>query len=521
MSKFLFHLGMWLVQRAILPLFVLGVILIIPRLGGAQADDPSPPDRVVKLIFIHHSCGENWLADGHGNLGRALIRNNYFVSDTNYGWGPDSIGDRTDIIDWPEWFIGSNSKRYLTALYKESGENSPYRRNISDPGGENQIIMFKSCFPNSNLEGRINDPPARGDGFTISNAKAIYNALLDCFASRPDKFFLAITAPPVQDGTYAANARAFNTWLVKEWLAGYTGSNVAVFDFYNVLTGPKNHHRFKKGAIEYITHRGRNTLYYPTNGDDHPSPAGNRKATEEFIPLLNVYYHRWNKGAPTAPPPKSEVKSVSLPLSKKEKAEKESPSTGLERGLERPTPPARGDDVIDDFEKQATGWVVFSDEGKSTKLSCRKDPSIFHGGKASLCIDYHIVPESWATCSLVYSSPQKWLHARGLTVYLHAERAGQAVVIVAYQGTSPDNLSHFEFRIQTKKEAVSGWQRVDIPWDKFTQASWEGDGSARFDPAQAMGMAFIVDTSDKESKSGRLWVDDVNFLPAEDSDRNG
>lgn len=30
---------------------------------GELADDPSPPDEPVKLIFIHHSCGDNWLAD--------------------------------------------------------------------------------------------------------------------------------------------------------------------------------------------------------------------------------------------------------------------------------------------------------------------------------------------------------------------------------------------------------------------------------------------------------------------------
>ena len=62
-----------------------------------QADDPSPPTAPVKLIFIHHSCGENWLADCDGGLGMALRDNNYFVSDTNYGWGPDGIGDSTDI----------------------------------------------------------------------------------------------------------------------------------------------------------------------------------------------------------------------------------------------------------------------------------------------------------------------------------------------------------------------------------------------------------------------------------------
>ena len=36
------------------------------------ADDPAPPVQPVKLVFIHHSCGENWLADmgsGHDSPG--------------------------------------------------------------------------------------------------------------------------------------------------------------------------------------------------------------------------------------------------------------------------------------------------------------------------------------------------------------------------------------------------------------------------------------------------------------------
>jgi hypothetical protein len=53
----------------------------------------------MRLIFIHHSTGENWLRDDYGELGKALSENNYFVSDTNYGWGPEGIGDRTDIIN--------------------------------------------------------------------------------------------------------------------------------------------------------------------------------------------------------------------------------------------------------------------------------------------------------------------------------------------------------------------------------------------------------------------------------------
>ena len=107
----------------------------------------SPPAAPVKLIFIHHSCGENWLSDSNGGLGKTLAQNNYFVSDTNYGWGPNSIGDRTDITDWPDWFTGPRSGEYLGALYSESEQHCQYARTAEDPGGENRIVMFKSCFP--------------------------------------------------------------------------------------------------------------------------------------------------------------------------------------------------------------------------------------------------------------------------------------------------------------------------------------------------------------------------------------
>ncbi|MFH2129125.1 MAG: hypothetical protein ABIK68_02025, partial [bacterium] len=199
--------------------------------------DPSSPTSTVKLIFIHHSTGENWLRDDYGELGTALMNNNYYVSDTNYGWGPNSIGDRTDIPDWIEWFNSANSDTYMNALFHEFGQNSEYSRLSVDPGGENEIVVFKSCFPNSNLEGNLDDPPDPEGWLTVGHARWVYNQILDTFQTHPDKLFVVITAPPVTDSSYGANARAFNNWLVSNWLEenNYPLSNVAVFDFYNVL----------------------------------------------------------------------------------------------------------------------------------------------------------------------------------------------------------------------------------------------------------------------------------------------
>jgi hypothetical protein len=307
------------------------------RLDRALASpDPSPPDQPVKLVFIHHSCGENWLVDGNGGLGAALAANSYYVSDTNYGWGPDSIGDSTDIGHWWTWFRGPHSDRYTAALYAHSGQSSwPYERLDSDPGGESSIIMFKSCFPNSNLQGSPDDAPTtgsnplRGEGswsehHTVANAKGIYNDILAYFATRQDKLFIVITAPPVMDSTWAANARAFNTWLVEDWLDGYPHSNVAVWDFYTVLTSnggswqtndlgwdTGNHHRYRNGVIEHITDQGGNTAAYPDGGsDNHPSRAGNLKATGELVDMLNIAYNRWHASSGDTTPTPTDTPGV-------------------------------------------------------------------------------------------------------------------------------------------------------------------------------------------------------------------
>ena len=306
----------------------------VPTLeGGTVSALISPPAFPVKLIFIHHSTGGMWLANKYGGLGNALMENNYFVSATNYGWGPNNIGDRTDIINWPEWFTGDNRDTYMRALFNENGQNfgdyGKWSRFRKDPGGENQIIVFKSCFPNSDMWGAPDDPPEDqiNDQNTVGNAKAIYINLLSYFATRPDKLFIVITAPPLAEGDYlegnqtaserSTNIRSFNNWLMNDWLVDYPHRNVAVFDYYNVLTSngsierteltdtneepndtgweDGNHHRWWDGAVQHIQTVENNYSAFPSasKGDSHPTIAGQQKATEEFVALLNVFYNQW------------------------------------------------------------------------------------------------------------------------------------------------------------------------------------------------------------------------------------
>ena len=298
---------------------------------GPDALPSAPPATPVKLVFIHHSTGEQWLSDDGGRLGLTLAANRYYVSDTNYGWGPGSIGDTTDTGHWWTWFRGSSSATALRALYTEYRQHSGYTRLSRDPGGENRIVLFKSCFPNSHIGGRPGDPPRTGNNplrgqdagspyLTVANVKGLYRDLLSYFATRPDKLFVLVASPPLvsdaTDAAHAANARAVHDWLVDDWLDAYPLPNVAAFDFYTVLTSnggspnthdlgrvAGNHHRLRNDVVEHTRTVARNVSAYGSSpGDSHPTAAGGIKASGEFVSLLNLYYARWKAGPrpPTA-----------------------------------------------------------------------------------------------------------------------------------------------------------------------------------------------------------------------------
>jgi hypothetical protein len=197
------------------------------------------------------------------------------------------------------------------------------------PALPNTVVLFKSCFPNSaGISGDPNDPPRLSspghpnpiwgatssdtDVTTVTNIKGLYRDLLSHFATRQDKLFILLTPPPVRiedqfvDGS-SDRARAINNWLVNHWLDNYPYNNVAVFDFFNVLTSSAgnidhndlgavggNHHRLIACQVQHLVQLANDYAAYPSADDPpHPSVAGNLKAMGEFVPLLNVAYHAW------------------------------------------------------------------------------------------------------------------------------------------------------------------------------------------------------------------------------------
>jgi hypothetical protein len=264
------------VRAAIVGIALFALVLLAwPSTASAAASAEA------NLIFFHHSVGSDWLSR---NLCAALNANGYHVADTNYGWPYDGrdYGSYTDTVNWPTWFTDSPST-IMDLAYAEM-DLSAGSNTLAPAPGQNTIVMFKSCVPNSDV------------GSSISDEQAIYNSLIPYFENHPDKMFVLVTPPPMQRIGTPLLTRQLCDWLTdreKGWLKDLTTGNVFVFDFYNVLTHPNAHHYLSGGVEVHTVVPGANTLYYDSSGDDHPNVAGDAKATAEFVPLLNAWYEEF------------------------------------------------------------------------------------------------------------------------------------------------------------------------------------------------------------------------------------
>jgi hypothetical protein len=298
------------------------VILLRASIDKGNAGQATTDDG---LVFIHHSVGAHWLRDG---LVDALRNKEYISEYNNIGYGvgvlpdagrPNSLGlvtgDHTDMNHWIFWF-----NDYLNSV-KTNRHNNPGRidrlvtripglreyyfdqKRDAYASGTNKIVMFKSCFPNSDL---VSAGDGSGNPFdsqrTIANHQAVfrhpdgaghtytydgttYKALEDIFAENPDTLFVFVTAPPLHyaptDGTtdtHARNSRAFNNWLKNDWLPDYNAAhpklnNVVVFDFFDVLANSDDDSEYPNRL---------RAEFGGESGDSHPNETANHYATEVF-----------------------------------------------------------------------------------------------------------------------------------------------------------------------------------------------------------------------------------------------
>ncbi len=240
----------------------------------------------TNVVFLHHSVGNNLLEQG--NLRQQMTAAGFSLWDHDYnGYGltrPDGQpagysynvpGDNTD----PDGLAGIFKQPVL-----------PLPLNTFSGLLQHEVIVFKSCFPASQIE----------SDEELEQYKAYYLAMRDVMDQHPDKAFILLTTPPLNpvetNAENGARSRALADWLTSDAFRGGR-PNLFVFDLFNQLA------QSDPSSPEYNMLRAD----YRDSTDSHP----NQRANETISPILadfiadSVESFRAGRGSAGSLPPLS------------------------------------------------------------------------------------------------------------------------------------------------------------------------------------------------------------------------
>jgi hypothetical protein len=245
---------------------------------------------------------------------------------------------------------------------------------------------------------------------------------------------------------------------------------------------------------------------YP-DGDSHPTPAGNQKATAEFVPLLNYYYSRWNPGhSATAP-----IQETEPPAAVEEESEEgavDEISTEEDAAAPTADEPVVVEGMVQQFLSAEEAWESTVDE-QGSAIECYVNVETGCQSDGALQIEYSITPNGWADCGYHFDAAQDWGRGQGLSLWLYADKAGPATFMV-FSGQQ-DSPTPFETILEIPPESVDNWTEVILPWSIFERAHWaDADGLAELDPTRMTGMG-INFWADNEVNQGVVRVDDIGL----------
>jgi hypothetical protein len=442
-------------------LIVLGLLVL--AVGGAHL----AVAQGARIIFLHHSCGANLIAEGgvrealtalgyefyhHGYNEDGLVLSDGTWAGTNF----DVPGDNTD----PDGYA---------VIFAQPLQDPP--DNTFSHLMQYDVIVFKSCFPVSNI----------GDDGQLEEYRSDYLSIRDRMDQYPDKIFVIVTQPPEVPANSspdaAERARSFVDWLQSdEYLAGR--ANVLVFDFFGQLAGGDNFLKSEYRTDEY---------------DAHPNELANRTIGPLLVGFLDEAIRSHSGGAPRPP---SEAVEVPSPAQ------------------EVPGPIGQaGASLIDDFEgyEPGGGWEVWTDGGETT-IECTVDPGTAHSGGASLRVQHSIAAGGWAGCGRSFETPQNWVAGDGISMWMRSDDPAMVVAVTLHVG-DPQEPTPFQKELTIPSSGDEDWTLVQMPWGEFTKPDWQGEGGvAEFDAAEVVGISFDFSAPEGSHPEGRLWVDDLALL---------
>jgi len=208
----------------------------------------------IKIVFLHHSTGEIlWNGARPSLFKRALGKINKRLA--------DFVCKKAELPAMIKVHNNENSKLYRIEEM-EFPKSAPYGWNnypfdyyniwIANGGAEPykeeptlemltkdyQVIIFKHCFPVSNIQPDLDSADINSPHKSIANYKLQYYALRDKMHTFSDTKFIVFTgAVQVKSNITeeeAIRAQDFFAWVINEW--DVPGDNIYIWDFYNIST---------------------------------------------------------------------------------------------------------------------------------------------------------------------------------------------------------------------------------------------------------------------------------------------
>jgi hypothetical protein len=219
------------------------LVLIIATMISCSNNKLTYANPDAKIIFLHHSTGLNvWkgklsgLASLSMRLGPSIVpellkkynKENSKKYEISEAWFPN--------YPYP---IENNPYDYYNIWVKNAGQNPFMEQPTLEMLVTNyNVIIFKHCFPFSNILPEDSVPNINSDKKTIGNYTLQYNALKTKLREFPGTSFLVWTgAASVEKATTpeeAKRAKDFVTWVKNEW--DEPNDNIFIFDFNQIET---------------------------------------------------------------------------------------------------------------------------------------------------------------------------------------------------------------------------------------------------------------------------------------------
>jgi hypothetical protein len=222
--------------------------------------EPSQESNNVRIIFLHHSTGGKIWSGGVPQLIKEYNLNNktnYQISEQNY---PSTKGG----YPWSNYPYD-----YYNLWVKHTGDSHDKKElNLDQIAANYDVIIFKHCFPVSEIKADTGKPNINSNRKSLENYKLQYNALRDRMLQFPDKKFIVWTGAALsEDSTtpeQAKRSKEWADWVRSEW--DKTDDNIFIFDFEQLET---------EGGLYFK---------YPSKPkDSHPDTNFSKTAASEFV----------------------------------------------------------------------------------------------------------------------------------------------------------------------------------------------------------------------------------------------